>query len=185
MALAGAGKHAKEPQIVPTNIRDKFGKLSERIKQFTPKVFVRVRTLIYLGIYAAIGLAMLVHLSLRERLDVKVIADRNPQFVLLSDGSIRNGYELKILNMKGEAQQFLINISGLRDPLVAEASTNLTPRSWLATEVPADKAKSLKIFVTMPKGQIFQSSTPFAFTVSQMGSRDQKSVDATFEAPRK
>ena len=102
---------------------------------------------------------------------------------MLSDGSIRNGYELKILNMKGEAQQFLINIGGLRDPLIAEASSSLTPRNWLATEVPADKAKSLKVFLTMSKNNLFQSSTPFTFTVSQIGSPDQKTVEAIFEAP--
>ena len=183
MALAGAGQHIKEPQIIPANVRNESGELSERVKSFTPKVFVRTRTLIYLAVYAAIGIGMLIHLSMRERLDIKVLHDRNPQFVVLSDGSIRNGYELKILNMKGEAQQFLINIGGLRDPLIAEASSSLTPRNWLATEVPADKAKSLKVFLTMSKNNLFQSSTPFTFTVSQMGSPDQKTVEALFEAP--
>ena len=35
----------------------------------------------------------------RDRLDLNVIHDRNPQFVVESDGSIRNGYAVKLLNM--------------------------------------------------------------------------------------
>lgn len=184
MALAGAGKHVANPTIMPENIRGESGKLSERIRSFSPKIFVRPRTLIYAGIYAAIGLAIIVSLTMRDRLDVNILPDRNPQFVVLSDGSIRNGYEIKILNMKGEAQQFLVNIGGLRSPLISEAGSTLTPRNWLATEVQADRIKSLKVFVTMPDNHIFQSSTPFTFTVSQMGSNDQKTVEATFKAPR-
>lgn len=184
MALAGAGKHVAEPKIMPENIRDASGKLSEKIKHFTPRIFLRTRTLIYTGIYAALGIAMLVHLSMRERLDVRVLADRNPQFVVLSDGSIRNGYELKILNMKGEAQQFLITLGGLRGPVINEAGSTSTARNWIATDVLPDSTKALKVFVTMPKGNLFQSSTPFSFTVSQMGSPEQKTVQATFEAPK-
>ncbi len=41
---------------------------------------------------------MLVGLLLRPTLDVNVLRDRNPLFVKLSDGGVRNGYTLKILN---------------------------------------------------------------------------------------
>ena len=39
--------------------------------------------------------------------------DRNPQFVLESDGSIRNGYTLRILNMIAEPRNIAIAIDGL------------------------------------------------------------------------
>ncbi|MEL7429419.1 MAG: cytochrome c oxidase accessory protein CcoG [Pseudomonadota bacterium] len=183
MALAGAGKHVAEPKIMPELVRDAGGRLSGRIKQFTPRVFFKTRTLIYSAIYAAIGLAMVASVTTRDRLDVNVLPDRNPQFVVLSDGSIRNGYELKILNMKGEAQQFLITLGGLRTPLLSEAGVNRGPSNWISTEVRPDSTKSVKVFVTLPSNQVFQSSTPFSFTVSQMGSTDQKTVRATFKAP--
>ncbi|MCY3984506.1 MAG: cytochrome c oxidase accessory protein CcoG [Roseovarius sp.] len=184
MALAGAGKHVGSPQIIPENVRDEFGKLSERVKRFSPWVFARTRTLIYLFVYAAIGIAMLVHLGMRERLDVKILPDRNPQFVVLSDGSIRNGYELKILNMKGESQQFLISVGGLQNPKISEAGSIYAADNWLATEVPADKTKALKVFVAMSRDHLRQSSTPFNFIVSEMGSTDQKTVSSMFKAPR-
>ena len=63
---------------------------------------VRPRTLIYAGLWSLIGLLMLFALLTRDRLDLNVLPDRNPLFVTLSDGSIRNGYTLKILNMLPE-----------------------------------------------------------------------------------
>ncbi|HHI81565.1 MAG TPA: cytochrome c oxidase accessory protein CcoG, partial [Rhizobiales bacterium] len=61
----------------------------------TWRSFIRPRTYVYIGVFVFIGLAMLTALLLRERLDVNVLHDRNPQFVKLSDGSIRNGYTVK------------------------------------------------------------------------------------------
>ena len=182
MALAGAGKHAAEPKIMPQNIRSSDGALSERVARFAPGMLFRPRTLIYLAVYAAMGIALVLHLTMRDRLDVKILADRNPQFVVLSDGSIRNGYELKILNMKGEAQQFLITVGGIRGPLLSEAGSTARPRNWLATEVQPDQTRSIKLFVTMPRERLFQASTPFTFTVSQMGSTDQKTVKTSFKS---
>ena len=39
--------------------------------------------------------------------------DRNPLFVQLSDGAIRNGYTVKILNQKQEQRNFRLTIEGL------------------------------------------------------------------------
>ena len=184
MALAGAGKHVSNPRIQPENVRTPDGKISELVRSFSPKMLFRTRTLIYAGIYTVLGVAIIASLTIRDRLDVKVLANRNPQFVVLSDGSIRNGYELKVLNMTGEAQQFLITIGGLRDPKISEAGSTSTTRNWIATEVQPNKTRALNLFVTLPKTQLFQSSTPFTFTVSKMGSRDKKTVNANFEAPK-
>ena len=44
------------------------------------------------------ALIMLAALLNRSTLEINVLHDRNPPFVLLSDGGIRNGYTVKILN---------------------------------------------------------------------------------------
>ena len=51
----------------------------------------RTRTYIYIALLGGISLALLTVLAMRDTLDVNVIHDRNPLFVTLSDGSIRNG----------------------------------------------------------------------------------------------
>ena len=51
--------------------------------------------------------------STRDRLEVNVLHDRNPQFVTLSDGSIRNGYTVKLLNMIPEPRTIIVTMRGL------------------------------------------------------------------------
>ena len=49
-------------------------------------------------------------LAFRATLDINVLHDRNPLFVTLSDGSIRNGYTVKILNKTAPSAQDAINL---------------------------------------------------------------------------
>ena len=47
---------------------------------------------------AIVGVIMLTALMLRPELEVSVLHDRNPLYVQLSDGGLRNGYTVKVLN---------------------------------------------------------------------------------------
>ncbi|MEO0329648.1 MAG: cytochrome c oxidase accessory protein CcoG [Pseudomonadota bacterium] len=183
MALAGAGKHVHMPTIIPENVRDVSGRLSEKIKGFTPSYFLRTRTLVYTAIYVAIGVALITSLVLRDRLDVKVLADRNPQFVLLSDGSIRNGYELRILNMKAESKQFLVTIGGLRDAIITGEGMHDSQNHWAVIEAEPDALKSARIFITLPRHRVSGTITEFTFNVAEMGGLDRKTVEVKFNAP--
>ena len=93
----------------------KEGIAAARAKQVLPglrEVF-RPRTLLYFGLWSAIGIAMIVSLVARDRLDLSVAHDRNPRYVQLSDGDIRNGYTVKIMNMKPEPREFDFGLVGL------------------------------------------------------------------------
>ena len=63
------------------------------------KALFHTRTLVYLGVWGAIGLALLFALGVRTQIDVSVQKDRNPPFMLMSDGEIRNAYTVKLRNM--------------------------------------------------------------------------------------
>ncbi len=63
-----------------------------------PLQLLRPRTLLYAGLICLVGAIMLVALCNRTTLEINVLHDRNPPYVLLSDGSVRNGYTVKILN---------------------------------------------------------------------------------------
>merc|ERR1712091_8912 len=62
------------------------------------KRILRPRTILYTVLWAAIGVGMVVSLFMRESIDLSVARDRNPLFVTLADGSIRNGYTIKVSN---------------------------------------------------------------------------------------
>ncbi|OYW46200.1 MAG: cytochrome c oxidase accessory protein CcoG [Novosphingobium sp. 12-63-9] len=117
------------------------------------KTIFRPRTLIYFGVWASIGAALLFMLGTRTRLDLSVAKDRNPEFVMLSDGSVRNGFTLKLRNMEGRPRPVTIALDGLpqgaiyTDEMEADAA-----RSALAVEVPADTTRRIRVYAVQPRG---------------------------------
>jgi cytochrome c oxidase accessory protein FixG len=77
------------------------------------KTLLRPRTLIYFALWAGIGVAMLFSLGQRTRLDISSEPDRNPRYVQLSDGSIRNAYAVKLRNMETRPRSVDLMIEGL------------------------------------------------------------------------
>ena len=78
----------------------------------------RIRTILYLVLIGAIGLFMLSLLTFRSDLDVNVLHDRNPLFVTLSDGGIRNGYTIKVLNKDRSDRSFALAVEGLEQATI-------------------------------------------------------------------
>lgn len=54
-----------------------------------------------------------VGLIIRPTLGMDIIRDRNPNFVRLSDGSVRNGYTVKLMNHAPVARTFQLEVSGM------------------------------------------------------------------------
>ena len=106
---------------------------------------LRVRTVIYTVLWAGVGAGLVVALFLRAPLDVNVTPIRNPQYVTLSDGSIRNAYDLRLRNMQGEDRVFAISATSLATFFLAfdgQDDLNIT--------VPANETKTVRLFVTAP-----------------------------------
>ena len=59
---------------------------------------IRPRILFYAAAFALVGSIMVTAWLLRPDLEVSVLRDRNPLYVKLSDGGVRNGYTVKVLN---------------------------------------------------------------------------------------
>lgn len=191
MQLAGAGGNMTEltsgegyQHVVPQKVRGADGKLSEELRHTTWRTILRPRTFIYIALYAGIGLAMLTVLAMRGTLDVNVRHDRNPVFVTLSDGSIRNGYELKILNMRGGTRQFVVGTEGLPGSVIRQSGSDDPAAESLSVEVEADKVRAVRLFVTVPREEIGGARTDFDFTVKQIGGDDTASVTTRFDAPQ-
>ncbi|MEM6481844.1 MAG: cytochrome c oxidase accessory protein CcoG [Pseudomonadota bacterium] len=104
----------------------------------------RLRTMIYFALWAAFGLAMVWALFIRADLDISVEKVRNPQFIVLSDGSIRNAYTLRLKNLTGDDRQFEIVLN-------AEAALMLeveTPGPELNhVIVPANETMVARVYV--------------------------------------
>lgn len=79
---------------------------------------LRPRTFLYMFVIAVVGSVMLYKLVTRPVFELHVLHDRAPVFVQMSDGGIRNGYELKILNKTNDHHVFSVRVEGLSDPVV-------------------------------------------------------------------
>lgn len=170
-------------KIVPAKIHTANGLVSN-IKKTSWRDLLRPRNYVYLALYSGIGLAILSVLAMRDTLDVNILHDRNPVFVKLRDGSIRNGFEIKILNMRGEVRQFWVQTDGLEGALLKPAGSSNKPTESLLVEVPADKLKALKVFVTLPKNKIDSIRTKFKFKVTSLLGAETTTTGANFEAPK-
>ena len=85
--------------------------------------------------------------STARQLDVNVVPDRNPLYVTLSDGAIRNGYTIKILNKRQEPRTFRLTVDklpGATMEMVGDAGAKGTS---FDVPVDADKLKAVKIYV--------------------------------------
>ncbi len=111
--------------------------------------FFRLRTFWYLGILSAVGGLMLYSLLTRLPLDLNVIHDRNPLFVKLSSGEIRNGYNVHILNKSHEDKNFALTVSGLENAKInIEASGKIDAENL---PVFADSVGNFRVFITANK----------------------------------
>lgn len=74
---------------------------------------VRPRVVLYAGLIFAIGALMIFGLSTRSTFELNVIKDRSPPFVRLSDGSIQNGYTIKLVNKSSSDRDVNFVLGGI------------------------------------------------------------------------
>ncbi len=74
---------------------------------------LRPRTFYYMAILTVVASVMLYGLTTRAPVELHVLHDRNPLFVKMSDGRIRNGYDVKILNKTHEDKHYQLSLDGI------------------------------------------------------------------------
>jgi cytochrome c oxidase accessory protein FixG len=151
------------------------------------KHLLRPRTAIYTLMWAAVGIAMLVTLINRSQLDVNIVPDRNPIFVTLSDGSIRNGYTVKILNKKQEQRNFRLSIMDLPGATMEMVGEDAGPRNAIEIAVEPDKLRAVKIYVASKDENLLKDDkTDFTFQIEELnpaGVAETAVEQTVFHAP--
>jgi len=182
MTLA-TGRDLETDHIIPALVREpKTGRLSDQIKHTTWRSIVRPRTLIYFAVWSAIGLGMLTVLSLRSPLDINVLHDRNPLYVTLSDGSVRNGYDVKILNMTPAPRTVRLSLEGLPGATMslAEGPDDL---GQLTLDLEPDKVLPLRVYVKADPAELTGRTTDFTFVATNINAIETVTARAKFEGP--
>lgn len=141
-------------------------------------LYKRPRVWVYSSIMSLALIGIAYGLTSLAPLELKVIHNRQPLFVLQSDGSIQNKYVLKILNKMGEDIPVKISASGPKGLVLVDSDKQIEARHGNVTPH--------TVFVRVPKQNLEQETTPIVFTVTgdynkKTLSGDRKSV---FIGPR-
>jgi cytochrome c oxidase accessory protein FixG len=138
--------------------------------------FVRPRTILYAGILLLVSAIMLLTLTSRHTLDLDVIRDRNPDYVQLADGAVRNGYTLKLMNRSRSDRALQLGVSGIKARQVKLIGDGEITSS-VPLQVEADKVRTVRILVTVAPAGL---STSHSLTFSLVDGDEKREVKTVF-----
>lgn len=139
---------------------------------------IRPRTVLYVVLFIAVGLLMLYSLMTRSMLDMNVLRDRNPNYVSLSDGSVRNGYTIKVLNKETTTGVFTLRADGLPSPVITVAGQRHDADVLLT--VPADDTFDFKVYLAESQIAGLDQKTDFNFILEEQNTGKSVQTRAIF-----
>lgn len=118
-------------------------KASQNIKHLP---IFRPRTFYYMSVLLFVTVLVMYGQITRKPFEIHALHSRNPLFVNLSDGQVRNGYDIKILNKTHDNENFSLRVENIQDTKIEIRSAgHITPDQL---PVPADNVGSFHVFVT-------------------------------------
>jgi len=159
----------------------------ERRKEGKKNVFriIRPRTIIYSALLAIVGCIMFYALLNKSVLDVNILRDRNPMFVELSSGDIRNGYTIKIMNKSNAIQKYSIDIEGLNNfSIHSDFVDEYTITGAPIISVNRAKLRSVKFYLSVPLESLNDSSVDVTFKITELTSGALDVQSTTFKGPK-
>jgi len=145
---------------------------------------VRMRTVVYAAVIAVVGAVMLYALATRELEGLSVIHDRNPMFVRLSDGAVRNGYTIRIVNKQRNTRDFSLSLNGPPAALIDFVGVPPRADGQLLLDVGPDQTREVRILVT-DYGAPPPPSSRITFRMTDVATGEQAETRDHFFAPEK
>jgi cytochrome c oxidase accessory protein FixG len=144
---------------------------------------IRPRTMIYSAVLLVAMIGMTVALVTRSTLGLSVQRDRAPVFVPLADGSIRNGYTVKIANKTQVHAAFDLTVDNLPGATLVVAEGDPKPVPVLRLLSASDEVDSFRVLVTARPAALTAGSQPVDFVLRDSLTGDQTIYHSTFMGP--
>jgi polyferredoxin len=109
---------------------------------------------------------------------MNVLRDRQPNYVTLSDGSVRNGYTIKVLNKETTARAFSLSADVLPSPIINLAGQR--HNADVTLQVPADDTMDFRIYLTESDLQALDQKTDFNFVLKDLETGEVEMTRAIF-----
>ncbi len=144
--------------------------------------FVRPRTIVYSAALVLVGAIMLYTLMTRPMVNLNLIHDRTPPYVMLSDGSVRNAYTVKIVNRDNVERTFQLDVEGPEEMTVSAVGEGFDGDVRHVT-VADDAVRPVRILITMSRGAISAPSIPITVKVRDLQTGEEAVNPAVFLSP--
>ena len=156
---------------------------AKKAGQHEPIRLLRPRTVIYVSALVIAMIALSVALLTRSTLGLSVQRDRAPLFVPLADGSLRNGYTVKIANKTQGAANFELTLDNLPGAVMAIAEEESKAAPVLNMAVPADQVATFRVLVTARPTSLPDGSRPVEFRLRNTTGAAQTVYNSIFMGP--
>ena len=107
-----------------------------------------------------------------------MLHDRNPTFVRLSDGSVRNGYTLKVMNHAPQPRTLVLTVEDVTGAMLNVIGVGVGHE--IAIPVEADKVHPLRVLVKIPRGHIHSRSMDMEFALFDPKTGEKREVETVF-----
>ncbi|MCW1843141.1 cytochrome c oxidase accessory protein CcoG [Prosthecomicrobium hirschii] len=146
--------------------------------------FVRPRTILYVAVISIVIGIMTFVFTTRATLGVNVLHDRSPVYVVNSDGSIRNGYTVRILNKHREARDFVLSVTGVpeRTRIEAVGATRKQDGNPII-EVGPDQSQEVRVNLIAPRDAKVETTAPIQVVVTETKAGERAAAKDFFKGP--
>lgn len=135
----------------------RYASLDELSGEKTKPLLMRGRVWVYSTILLLAVSGIVYGLSSLDAVELKVLHERAPLFVVLKDGSIQNRYTLKVLNKTTEDVEIRVSVSGPEGLKLIGAEKEITARNGAVS--PAI------VFLRIPRKDLIAEQVPVRFQV--------------------
>ncbi len=156
-------------------VRERTGKAPKSVW----KHIFRLRTMLYTTLWSGVGVALIIALFVRAEIDVNVTPVRNPQYVTLSDGAIRNTFDLRLRNKHGDDHWFVISATTPSATFVLA----LEGQKNLKVLVPANETMNQRLYITAPVNSLASTAerTALRLWIEDLGANSADKIEPNTE----
>ncbi len=134
-------------------------------------LFRRPKVLVSMGIMTVALVGIIYGIANITGIELKVLHDRQPLFVLQSDGSIQNKYQIKVLNKTDKDIHVKVTVEGPDGLRVVGAEKPFLARNG--------QISAHTVFVRIPRENLFDERIPVTFVVA---AEEQPTLTTSYES---
>lgn len=144
---------------------------------------VRPRTLLHAVLIVVVSGLMAAKLATRETFGLSIIHDRNPIYVRLSDGALRNAYTVRIANKELVDKRFSLGVAGVPlGKLEIIGAESRDPSDHIVV-VDANQTRELRVLVTSHGAVAHAAPLDIVFTLTDLKNGTRTTAADHFRGP--